>query len=322
MKQYHRKIAVVFPGQGSQSVGMLAELYENFTVVRDTYQEASDALAFDLWNITANGPAEDLNQTVNTQPAMLVAGVACYRVLQTHIAQKQADFVPAYFAGHSLGEYTALVAAGQLAFSDAVLLARKRAEAMQSAVPAGVGAMAAILGLDGDTINRVCSQTCTDDAKVWAANDNAPGQIVIAGHKAAVEAACEALKNAGAKRALLLPVSVPSHCPLMQPAANAMQAAFTMTNWQDATTPVIHNYDVAAHDKPSEIVTALTEQLIKPVRWVETIQYFADHRIEAVIEVGPGKILAGLNKRIDRNMGAKPLFDLASLNEVVEFLAQ
>ncbi len=204
-------VALVFPGQGSQSVGMVGELYNKFSIVKDTYAEASDALGFDIWAMTANGPAEDLNQTVNTQPAMLVAGVACYRALQ-----QQIDFTPDYFAGHSLGEYTALVASEQLPFTDALLLARKRAEAMQSAVPAGTGAMAAILGLDNATINRVCAEVSADNANVWAANDNAPGQIVIAGHKAAVEAACQALKTAGAKRALPLPVSVPSRRRLLR----------------------------------------------------------------------------------------------------------
>lgn len=315
MTQTGAKTAIVFPGQGSQSVGMVSELYNEFTIIKDTYAEASDALGFDLWAMTENGPAEDLNQTVNTQPAMLVAGVACWRALQ----EKHA-FTPTYFAGHSLGEYTALVASGQLAFRDAVLLARKRAEAMQAAVPTGVGAMAAILGLDAETISQVCSEVSTDDAKVWAANDNAPGQIVIAGHKSAVEAACEALKTAGAKRALLLPVSVPSHCPLMQPAADEMKTAFMQANWTAATAPVIHNCDVLPHVDTAEIVTALTEQLIKPVRWVETVQYFANNGVETLIEVGPGKVLAGLTKRIDRNVGAKPLFDVTSLSDVVAFL--
>ncbi len=310
-----KKIAVVFPGQGSQSVGMLSELYDNFSVVRKTYDQAGETLGFDLWALTKAGPAETLNQTVNTQPAMLVAGVACWRALQ-----EKHSFTPDYFAGHSLGEYSALVASGQLDFSEAVLLARKRAEAMQAAVPAGVGAMAAILGLDAATIDTVCADVSDDNAKVWAANDNAPGQIVIAGHKAAVEKACEALKTTGAKRALVLPVSVPSHCPLMQPAADAMENAFMQADWQAGTAPVIHNCDVSAHNQTGDIVSALTEQLIKPVRWVETVQYFAQNNVDAVIEVGPGKVLAGLNKRIERSLTAKPVFDNASLSDAVEFL--
>lgn len=310
-----KKIAMVFPGQGSQSVGMVADLYEQSAAVRDTYAEAAEALGFDLWSLTKDGPAENLNQTVNTQPAMLAAGVACWRALQ-----EQHTVIPDYFAGHSLGEYTALVASGQLDFTEAIRLARKRAEAMQAAVPAGVGAMAAILGLDAAAIDAVCAEVSDDDAQVWAANDNAPGQIVIAGHKTAVQAACQTLKSKGAKRALLLPVSVPSHCPLMQSAANTMKTAFMQAQWRQGSAPVIHNCDVAAHSETNEIVTALTEQLIKPVRWVQTVQYFADHGVGTVIEVGPGKVLAGLNKRIDKTLTAKPLFDSASLTDVIEFL--
>lgn len=310
-----KKCAVVFPGQGSQSVGMLSELYEQFAVVRDTYAEASDTLKVDLWTLTKDGPAEALNQTINTQPAMLVAGIACWRALQ-----EQHMFTPTYFAGHSLGEYSALVASGQLDFVEAVRLARKRAEAMQSAVPAAVGAMAAIIGLDAEAINAVCKDVSNAESKVWSANDNAPGQIVIAGHKTAIEHACEVMKEKGAKRALVLPVSVPSHTPLMQPAADAMETAFLLAQWSKANAPVIHNADVAPHADTHAIITALTEQLIKPVRWVETIQYFAQHGINAVIEVGPGKVLAGLNKRIDKTLAATSVFDQASLNTVTEFL--
>lgn len=310
-----QKIAIVFPGQGSQSVGMLAELYEQFAEVRDTYAEANDALGFDLWALSKAGPVEALNQTVNTQPAMLAAGVACWRALLSQNAVN-----PAYFAGHSLGEYTALVASGQLAFAEAIRLARKRAEAMQAAVPTGVGAMAAILGLEATVIETICAEVSNDQAQVWAANDNAPGQIVIAGHKTAVEAACEALKAAGAKRTLVLPVSVPSHCPLMQSAADEMKEAFMLAKWSAASAPVIHNCDVAAHSETADIVTALTEQLVKPVRWVETVQYFADNSVQTLIEVGPGKVLAGLTKRIDKTLTAKPLLDSASLSDVVESL--
>ncbi len=316
MTQQSSNIAVVFPGQGSQSVGMTAELYNNFSVVRDTYAEASKVLGFDLWELI-NDSSEQLNQTVNTQPAVLVAGVACWRVLQ-----EKNPMTPAYFAGHSLGEYTALVASGRLQFADAVRLARKRAEAMQAAVPSGVGAMAAIIGLDNKTINSVCSDVSTDTAMVWSANDNAPGQIVIAGHKAAAELACETLKTAGAKRALILPVSVPSHCPLMQPAADEMKEAFGLAQWSDATAPVIHNSDVLAHAAIDDLVNALTEQLIKPVRWVETIQYLSRNGVEKVIEVGPGKVLAGLNKRIDKSMTTASLFDIASLDNALEIIRE
>ncbi|MGY0398718.1 MAG: ACP S-malonyltransferase [Ostreibacterium sp.] len=310
-----QKIAIVFPGQGSQSIGMTAELYEQFSIVRETYVEASEVLGFDLWHLIANGSVEDLNQTVNTQPAMLAAGVACFRVLQT-----QLEVTPTYFAGHSLGEYTALVASGQLAFSEALGLARKRAEAMQIAVPVGVGAMAAILDLEAAVINQICVENSTAVVKVWIANDNAPGQIVIAGHQLAVKSACEALIQSGAKRAILLPVSVPSHCPLMQSAAEKMKKAFMMSSWSSGSVPVIHNWDVSPHTQTDEIITALTEQLVKPVRWVETIQYFADNGVDKVVEVGPGKVLAGLNKRIVKTIVAKPLFDRASLAQVVDFL--
>ncbi len=311
-----KKIAVVFPGQGSQSVGMVADLYDKFSVVRDTYAEASEALGFDLWALSNEGPAEALNQTVNTQPAMLAAGVACWRALQ----ETQA-FTPDYFAGHSLGEYTALVASEQLTFSEAIRLARRRAEAMQAAVPAGVGAMAAILGLDAETIETACAQTSTAEEKVWAANDNAPGQIVIAGHKGAVEQACQALKAQGAKRALMLPVSVPSHTPLMASAVEAMKTPLASAQWQQRSSiPVIHNSDVAPHSGASEVITALCEQLVKPVRWVETVQYFASYGVDSVIEVGPGKVLAGLTKRIDRSLTAKCVCDGNSLEEVATFV--
>ncbi|MBS9777545.1 MAG: ACP S-malonyltransferase [Gammaproteobacteria bacterium] len=313
MSQIKTNTAIVFPGQGSQSVGMISELYEEFSTVRDCYTEASDVLGFELWELTKNGPSESLNQTINTQPAMLVSGVACWRVLQ-----EKSSLIPAYFAGHSLGEYTALVASGQLEFAEAVLLARKRAESMQSAVPAGIGAMAAIIGLESETINAVCADVSTDGSKVWSANDNAPGQIVIAGERAAVERACEALKEAGAKRALLLSVSVPSHCPLMQPAADEMKEAFMLAKWSKAKAPVIHNCDVKEHAAVGDIVTALTEQLISPVRWVEIIQYLSSKGVTNVIEVGPGKVLAGLNKRIDKTMTAQSVFDMASLEGVLK----
>lgn len=311
------KRAIIFPGQGSQSVAMMSELYDAFLVVRDTYAEANEALGFDLWALTSDGPKETLDQTKNTQPAMLVAGVACYRALQNQI-----DFTPDYFAGHSLGEYTALVASGQLGFVDAVKLSRQRAEAMQAAIPAGIGAMAAILGLDFTTIQNICEDLSDDQNKVWAANDNAPGQTVIAGHHPAVEKACDALKAIGAKRALTLPVSVPSHCPLMQPAADAMNTAFHSITWCAALAPVIHNVDVLTHNQDDAIIMALTEQLIKPVRWVETIQYLSSQGVSEIIEAGPGKVLSGLTRRIDKQLISKPLFDVTTLNDVVTLLTQ
>lgn len=312
-----KNIAVVFPGQGSQSVGMMKDLYAKFVSVRESYQEANDALGFDLWAMTQDGPAETLNQTVNTQPAILVASVACWRVL----TEQAPAFAPLYLAGHSLGEYTALVASGQLSFVDAVKLARARAEAMQAAVKVGEGAMAAILGLSWSAVDAICARVREDAAlKVWAANDNAPGQAVIAGNQAGVAAAIEAAKAEKAKRALPLPVSVPSHCPLMQPAADAMQAKFSALTFAPAKYPVIHNVDVQPHSDKAALIQALTAQLIAPVRFVETVQFFAKNGVETVIEVGPGKVLSGLVKRIDSNLNAFSLYDEASLEEVLKFL--
>ncbi len=309
------KIAVVFPGQGSQSVGMLADLYQYYPVVRDTFTHANDVLGFNLWDLIHNGPADELNKTINTQPAMLVAGVACWRALQ-----ERCNIKPQYFAGHSLGEYSALVASGQLDFVEAVQLSRKRARAMQNAVPQGVGAMAAVLGLDKEVILSVCEEVSGANGSAWVANDNALGQVVIAGHKNTVESVCDKLTNRGARRCVMLPVSVPSHCPLMQGAADEMQAEFENVLWKSAHTPVIHNYDVATHASEREIVDALVQQLIRPVRWVETIRYCATQGVDTIIEVGPGKVLSGLVKRIDRNIVSKSVNDVASLDEIVGLL--
>jgi len=309
--------AFVFPGQGSQSVGMLGDLYRAFPIVRQTYEEAADVLGFDLWQLSSEGSAESLNQTVNTQPAMLVAGIACFRVFQ-----EKSALMATFFAGHSLGEYTALLAAGQIGFAEALALARRRAEAMQAAVPQGSGAMAAILGLDLSTIQSVCRDISKQHNAVWAANDNAPGQVVIAGHRQALTVACEALKSAGAKHAIVLPVSVPSHCPLMQAAADKMQAAFATIDWQPGTAPVVHNVNASAHHgSATAIADALTEQLVKPVRWTETVRFFAQKGIDHVIEFGPGKVLMGLNKRIDKTMAAYAVFDQASLDETFSYLS-
>lgn len=322
-----QRIALVFPGQGSQSVGMMQSLYNQYETVRQTYAEANEVLGFDLWQMTAEGPAESLNETINTQPAMLTAGVAAYRALNETFA-----ISPQLLAGHSLGEYTALVASGQLTFAEALRLARKRAECMQAAVPQGQGAMAAILGLEITHIRQVCEDISNANKEanqqinqganqgVWAANDNAPGQTVIAGHATAVAQACEALKQAGAKRALALPVSVPSHCPLMASAAEAMKSAFLMATWTPAKVPVVHNVDVAIHANTADIISALSKQLIAPVRWVETVQYFADEQIDLVVEVGPGKVLAGLNKRINKEMPAFCVHDQETLESLADLL--
>lgn len=304
------KFALVFPGQGSQSVGMLAA-YGDAAPIRDTLAEASDALGQDLSAMVADGPADLLNQTVNTQPVMLAAGVAVYRLWQG-----LGGPAPALMAGHSLGEYTALVCGGALNFSDAVKLVRLRAEAMQSAVPEGVGAMAAVLGLDDDTVRAVCAEAAQGEV-LEAVNFNSPGQVVIAGNKAAVERGCVLAKEKGAKRALPLPVSVPSHCALMQPAAEKLRAALAAIEVKTPTVTVLHNADVASHADPDAIRDALARQLYSPVRWVETVQAFAAQGIELVAECGPGKVLAGLNKRIVDGLPGVALADAVALADTL-----
>ena len=300
------KLAFVFPGQGSQSVGMMQGWGER-AEVRATFAEASDALDQDLWALVSDGPAELLNQTVNTQPAMLAADVAVWRVWQ---AAGGAE--PAMLAGHSLGEYAALVAAGALGFADAIRLVRFRAEAMQAAVPEGVGAMAAILGLDDDDVRAICSEAAAGEV-VEAVNLNSPGQVVIAGKKMAVERAMVLAKERGAKRALPLPVSVPSHSSLMQPAAERLLAQLQHVEIAAPRVRVLHNADVQSHADPAAIRIALAKQLHTPVRWVETVQALKGAGIQRVIECGPGKVLAGLGKRIDDSLPTLALVDEASL---------
>jgi [acyl-carrier-protein] S-malonyltransferase len=300
------KLAFVFPGQGSQSVGMMAG-WGDRAEVRNTFAEASDALGQDLWALVVDGPADQLNHTVNTQPAMLAADVAVWRVWQA-----AGGATPVLLAGHSLGEYAALVAAGALNFADAIRLVRFRAEAMQAAVPEGVGAMAAILGLDDDAVRAVCSEAAAGEV-VEAVNLNSPGQVVIAGNKAAVERAMALAKEKGAKRALPLPVSVPSHSSLMLPAAEKLLAHLQRVSIATPAIPVLHNTDVQSHNEADAIRAALARQLHTPVRWVETVQALKAAGIERVIECGPGKVLAGLNKRIDDSLPAVALVDEASL---------
>jgi len=300
------KLAFVFPGQGSQSVGMMQGWGER-AEVRATFAEASDALGQDLWALVTEGPADLLNQTVNTQPAMLAADVAVWRVWQA-----AGGATPALLAGHSLGEYAALVAAEALGFADAIRLVRFRAEAMQAAVPEGVGAMAAILGLDDEAVRAVCSESAAGEV-VEAVNLNSPGQVVIAGNKAAVERAMALAKEKGAKRALSLPVSVPSHSSLMRPAAEKLLAYLQGVAIVMPNIPVLHNTDVQSHTEPDAIRAALAKQLHTPVRWVETVQALKVAGIDRVIECGPGKVLAGLNKRIDDSLPAVALVDEASL---------
>jgi [acyl-carrier-protein] S-malonyltransferase len=303
------KFAFVFPGQGSQAVGMMAA-YGDEAIMRDTFAEASAALGFDLWNLVANGPAEALNQTVNTQPAMLAAGVAVYRLW---LARGGAQ--PALMAGHSLGEYTAMVCAGAIAFTDGIRLVRLRAEAMQSAVPEGVGAMAAILGLDDDGVRAACAEAAQGEV-LEAVNFNSPGQVVIAGNKAAVERGMALAKEKGAKRALPLPVSVPSHCALMQPAAEKLRVALAGITVNVPAIPVLHNADVAAHGDADAIRDALARQLYSPVRWVESMVALRDAGVELIAECGPGKVLAGLNKR-SVDIPTVAMADSASLADVL-----
>ncbi|XZG71163.1 ACP S-malonyltransferase [Chitinibacteraceae bacterium HSL-7] len=284
-------LVFVFPGQGSQSVGMVAP-WADVAVYKATFDEASGVLGQDLWQMVVDGPADVLNATVNTQPVMLTAGVATYRAWLA-----AGGAAPAAVAGHSLGEYTALVAAEVLSFADAVQLVRLRAEAMQAAVPEGVGAMAAVLGLSDDDVRAACAEAAQGDV-VEAVNFNSPGQVVIAGAKAAVERACEVAKGKGAKRALLLPVSVPSHCALMKPAAEQLAGKLATLQLSAPVMPVLHNADVASYGDIAQISDALVRQLYQPVRWVESVQKLAADGATVIAECGPGKVLAGLNKRI------------------------
>jgi [acyl-carrier-protein] S-malonyltransferase len=285
-----KKTAFFFPGQGSQSVGMMSGFGDN-KIIRDTFQEASDVLGVDFWAM-ATEANELINETSNTQPIMLTAGIAAWRAWQS-----VSDQMPAVVAGHSLGEYSALVAAGALTFKDALPLVRYRAEVMQNAVPAGVGAMAAILGLDDDAVSAVCAEAAQGEV-LEAVNLNSPGQVVIAGNKAAVERGMEAAKAKGAKRALALPVSVPSHCALMRPAALKLADYLVNVTLSKPLMPMIHNADVIAYNDSDKIKDALVRQLYSPVRWVETVQHIAAQGVTQSAECGPGKVLAGLTKRI------------------------
>ena len=300
------KFAFVFPGQGSQSVGMM-QAWATRAEVRQTFGEASDALGMDLWQLVSEGPAELLNQTTQTQPAMLAADVALWRVWRA-----AGGATPAILAGHSLGEYAALVAAEVLDFADAIRLVRFRAEAMQAAVSEGVGAMAAILGLANDAVSEVCAKAAQGEI-VEAVNLNSPGQVVIAGHKHAVERAMQLAKDAGAKRALALPVSVPSHSSLMRPAAEKLLAYLQSVTLRAPAITVLHNTDVRSHADAASIRTALALQLHTPVRWTETIQALKHAGVEQVIECGPGKVLSGLTPRIEASLAAMALSDEAAL---------
>jgi [acyl-carrier-protein] S-malonyltransferase len=302
---------MVFPGQGSQSVGMLAELAEQHAVVIDTFEEASDVLGYDLWALAQEGPAEELNQTDKTQPAMLAAGVAVWRVWQ-----EQGGATPAVMAGHSLGEYTALVCAGALGLADATALVAERGRCMQAAVPAGTGAMAAILGLDDASVAAVCEQAA-EGRVITPVNFNSPGQVVIAGETGAVQRATTLAREHGARRAVQLPVSVPSHCELMKPAAEKFAGRLRATTINPPQIPVIQNVDVVTHDDPDAIRDGLERQLYSPVQWVRTIESMAGSGVSRIIEAGPGKVLAGLCKRIDKSLLAMPVYDPDTLATAV-----
>lgn len=302
------RIGIIFPGQGSQAVGMLAALSAAYSQVIQTFAEASEVLKFDLWHLVQNGPETSLNDTRNTQPALLAAGVAVWRVWQA-----QGGVAPVIMAGHSLGEYSALVCAGAIKFTDAVKLVAERARLMQEAV-CGQGAMAAILGLDDEQVKNVCQQAAHGQI-VSAVNFNAPNQVVIAGHKDAVTRACQLAKTAGAKKTLLLPVSVPSHCALMQPAAMRLAEYLTAISITPPLIPVIHNANVDTTIDPHQIRELLTLQLYNPVRWVETMQKIVNNNVTNLLECGPGKVLTGLNKRINANMRTWPVFDPTTLDQ-------
>jgi len=308
------KFAFVFPGQGSQSRGMMNG-YADFPVVRNTFAEASDILEQNIWQLITEGTDADLNSTVNTQPVMLTAGVAVYRAWQS-----MNGVVPAVMAGHSLGEYTALVASGALSFADALPLVRHRAQCMQQAVPEGVGGIAAILGLDDDVVRAVCAEGAQGEV-LEAVNFNSPGQVVIAGNRGAVERGMEIAKAKGAKRALMLPMSVPSHCSLLKGAAGQLREYLDKVSIQAPAIPVLHNADVAAYSDGAAIKDALVRQLYSPVRWVETVQAFGKQGITHNVECAPGKVLAGLNKRIDTNQQAMAINDGEALKNALAALA-
>jgi len=314
MDNKNYNLAFVFPGQGSQSVGMLTELAQAYPSVKQTFARASEILGKDLWQLVTNGSAEDLNLTYNTQPAMLTAGVAIWQVWC-----ERSKLRPSWMAGHSLGEYTALVCSEAMLFDDAVALVAERGALMQEAVPAGEGAMAAIIGLQEPQVISVCNKSAQEQV-VSAVNFNAPGQVVIAGHATAVERAMIAAKEAGAKRAVKLPVSAPSHCSLMETAATKLAERLQNVSIESPNVTLIHNVDVASHNSPEVIRNALEEQLFKPVRWVDTIKFMHEQGVNKFVECGPGKVLMGLNKRTAKDAEHFTIYDTDTLNKVLEQL--
>lgn len=312
MTSTRASLAIVFPGQGSQTVGMLADLAAVHPEVKATFDEASEGAGIDLWDISQNGPEEKLNSTENTQPALLAASVAVWRVYL-----KQGGALPAYLSGHSLGEYSALVAAGAISLRDAAGLVAERGRLMQAAVPAGVGAMAAILGGDDAQIAQVCDEVAQGQV-VAPANYNSPGQLVIAGHAEAVDRALERLAELGVKKTVKLAVSVPSHCMLMRDAADRLGEKMAALSWQQPSIPVIQNADATVHASLDDIRGALQRQLYLPVRWTECVQALAAQGVTQVLECGPGKVLAGLVRRIDKSVEAKPIGAPADLDAALQ----
>ncbi len=306
------KTAFLFPGQGSQSVGMMSALADDFSLVQDTFSEASAVLGYDLWEVSSAGPLEELNKTEITQPAMLVSGIATWRVWQQSSGEQ-----PDFFAGHSLGEYTALVAAGVIGFTEAVAIVAQRGRLMQAATPVGTGAMAAILGLDDNVLRKLCEQVANGEV-VACANYNAPGQVVISGNRDAVARVGEMAKEAGARRVLPLPVSVPSHCLLMKAAAAELRNVLLACHFSDSSIPVIQNADVRAYHDAEQVREALARQLWQPVRWSETIASLLDSGVTRFVECGPGKVLAGLNRRISRGSTVFALTGQDSINRAMQ----
>jgi [acyl-carrier-protein] S-malonyltransferase len=305
------QLAFVFPGQGSQSVAMLEDFTEE-AIVKQTFEEASDQLSYDLWQLVSQGPQESLNQTQKTQPALLTASIALWRLWN-----ENNGLAPNFVAGHSLGEYSALVAANVLDFATTVKLVELRGQLMQAAVTEGSGKMAAIIGLDDDTIQKLCEQAAEGEV-VSPVNYNSPGQVVIAGQASAVERAMHLCKDAGAKRALPLPVSVPSHCSLMQPAADELKQTLETIKFHAPAIKLVNNVDVAVTEDPDEIKQALVRQLYSPVRWTESVTYMAAQGVTHLIECGPGKVLSGLAKRIERSMSASQLLTKNAFNQSLE----
>jgi len=304
--------AFIFPGQGSQAIGMLADLASEHQIVADTFSQASDVLGYDLWELVQQGPVETLNETDKTQPALLTASVAIWRAYEA-----VGKAMPAVLAGHSLGEYSALVCAGVIDFIDAVKLVELRGQLMQQAVPAGSGAMYAIIGLDNESIAKACEEAAQGEI-VSPVNYNSPGQVVIAGSKAAVERAAALCKDNGAKMAVALPVSVPSHCELMRPAAEKLASALEAIEFKTPKVKVINNVDVASPETATEIKDALVRQLYCPVRWSDSVNAMSESGITHLYEVGPGKVLTGLAKRINRSLTAKAVNDAASFAALTE----